>query len=143
MRCLLAWRGALVMAIGVQDPGLYIVGQIIFQRFVEDALEQKISDSPPLANQNTRLCSRKRPTTERTRILSEMPGTPGLIVQAPRTIRSMRTPAHEALYRSSTTLGSFSAFILAMMRAGFPVCAYPISRSILCMMLLCRLNGDC
>jgi hypothetical protein len=51
---------------------------------------------PPLPNQYTRLCSRKRPTIERTLMLSESPGTPGRRQQAPRTISWMRTPACEA-----------------------------------------------
>ena len=43
---------------------------------------------PPLANQKTRLCSRKRPRIERTAIVSERPGTPG---------RRLQMRAHEQL----------------------------------------------
>ncbi len=39
-----------------------------------------------------RECSRKRPTTDFTRILSEKPGIPGLRQQMPRTISSIFTP---------------------------------------------------
>ena len=46
-----------------------------------------------LANQKIRECSRKRPSTERTRMFSLSPGTPGLMVQMPRTHRSTGTPA--------------------------------------------------
>ncbi len=47
-------------------------------------------------NWKTRSCSRKRPSSETTRMPSESPGTPGRRQQMPRTIRSMRTPACEA-----------------------------------------------
>ena len=40
MRFVVAWRGSLVVAIGVQNPGLSIVGQIVLQRLVVDALCQ-------------------------------------------------------------------------------------------------------
>ena len=43
-----------------------------------------------------RLCSRKRPSTERTRIVSDSPGTPGRTAQMPRTSSSIGTPAREA-----------------------------------------------
>ena len=51
---------------------------------------------PPLANQNSRLCSRKRPRMLRTRMFSLSPGLPGRMVQMPRTHRSTGTPAAEA-----------------------------------------------
>jgi hypothetical protein len=52
--------------------------------------------SPPFSKPQIRECSRNSPTIERTRIRSEMPGMPGWIEQAPRTIRSMSTPALDA-----------------------------------------------
>ena len=48
-----------------------------------------------------RECSRKRPTTETTRIVSLTPGTPGSRQQMPRTFRSIGTPACEARYSAS------------------------------------------
>ena len=39
-----------------------------------------------------RVCSRKRPTIERTRMFSDSPGTPGRSAHTPRTIRSIFTP---------------------------------------------------
>ena len=47
-----------------------------------------------------RECSRKRPTIDRTVMLSLTPGTPGRSRQMPRTIRSISTPAWEAAYRA-------------------------------------------
>ena len=52
--------------------------------------------SPPFSNQKTRLCSRNRPRTERTVMVSDSPGTPGRSAQMPRTSRSTGTPACEA-----------------------------------------------
>jgi hypothetical protein len=43
-----------------------------------------------------RECSRKRPTIERTRIVSLIPGIPGRRLQIPRAIRSIDTPACDA-----------------------------------------------
>ncbi len=58
---------------------------------------------PP--KQNTRECSRYRPTMERTRMWSDSPGTPGRRQQRPRTTRSTETPACDARYRASITPG--------------------------------------
>src|SRR5918997_1410430 len=77
-----------------------------------------------------RLCSRNRSTMLMTRMFSESPGIPGRRQQVPRTIRSMRTPARAALYKASMTVGSTSAFILTMMRAGWPSSAFRPSRPI-------------
>src|SRR3546814_4036614 len=55
-------------------------------RSIQSALAQYSSGWPLLANHDIRVCSRKRPTTERTVMLSEMPATPGRNAQAPRTI---------------------------------------------------------
>ena len=52
--------------------------------------------SPALAKAKTRECSRNRPSTERTRMFSESPGTPGRRAQIPRTTTSTGTPAWEA-----------------------------------------------
>ena len=43
-----------------------------------------------------RECSRKRPTTETTRMFSLTPGSPARAQQIPRTLRSTRTPAWDA-----------------------------------------------
>ena len=53
------------------------------------------SREPPFSNDQIRECSRNSPTIERTRIRSETPGSPGWIEQAPRTMRSMSTPAFD------------------------------------------------
>jgi hypothetical protein len=53
-------------------------------------------------------------------MLSDTPGTPGRRQQAPRTIRSIFTPALRGLVQRADHLGSLSAFILAMMRPGLP-----------------------
>ncbi len=60
------------------------------------ALPNHTSGSPPLPKANTRECSRKRPRTERTRMFSDSPGTPGRSAQMPRTHTSTGTPACEA-----------------------------------------------
>ncbi len=65
-----------------------------------------------------------------TRMFSEMPGSPGRRQQIPRTIRSICTPAREAEQRAVIAVGSTSAFILAMIRAGSPASACRRSRSI-------------
>ena len=70
-----------------------------------------------------RLCSRKRPTIERTWMFSDSPGTPGRSEQAPRTIRSIFTPSPEAAYRARITDSSTSALTLTMMRPGLPAAA--------------------
>src|SRR6266851_1866923 len=64
-----------------------------------------------------RLCSRNLSTMLVTRMVSEMPGSPGRRQQMPRITSSMGTPAWEARYNASMTEGSTSAFILTMMRA--------------------------
>ena len=43
-----------------------------------------------------RECSRKRPTTDTTRMFSLTPGTPGFRQQMPRVLISTGTPAWEA-----------------------------------------------
>ena len=72
-----------------------------------------------------------------------MPGTPGRRAQAPRTIRSIRTPACEAAYSARMMRGSLIALILAMMRAGLPAFASLASRSIFLIRPGCRVKGDC
>ena len=52
--------------------------------------------SPAFSNQKMRLCSRNRPSTERTVTFSDSPGTPGRRAQMPRTRSSTGTPACEA-----------------------------------------------
>ena len=66
-------------------------------RGIQSALEMKISSSSPAGpNANARLCSRNRPTTLGTRMVSETFGTPGRRQQIPRIPRSIGTPALEA-----------------------------------------------
>ena len=48
-----------------------------------------------------RECSRNRPTTETTLIVSLTPGTPGRRQQIPRTLMSIGSPAWEARYSAS------------------------------------------
>src|SRR5712691_1358135 len=74
----------------------------------------------PLPKQTIRPCSRKRPMMLLTRMLSDIPGTPGRRQQIPRTTRSMLTPACEALYNRSMMAGSTSELSLAQICAGFP-----------------------
>ena len=54
------------------------------------------SGSPPLAKPQIRECSRNSPMIDRTRTLSDRPGTPGWSEHAPRTISSILTPARAA-----------------------------------------------
>ena len=54
------------------------------------------SGSPPLSNQKTRLCSRKRPRIERTSIVSDSPGTPGRSAQIARVTSWTGSPCWEA-----------------------------------------------
>ena len=54
-------------------------------------------------------------------MFSDTPGTPGRSAHAPRTMRSILTPAAEAAYSARITPSSTSAFILAMMLRRPPV----------------------
>ncbi len=76
-------------------------------------------------------------------MFSLTPGMPGRSVQAPRTIRSIDTPAWEARYSARITAGSLRAFILAMMRPGRPSRACVASRLIRRSSPRCRVKGDC
>ena len=51
---------------------------------------------PPLPKQTMRLCSRKRPTMDLTRMFSDRPFTPGRNPQMPRTTMLIFTPALDA-----------------------------------------------
>src|SRR5437762_2692024 len=64
-----------------------------------------------------RLCSRKRPMIDLTRIFSDRPAKPGRRQQMPRTTRSMLTPAREASYNRSMISGSTSALSFIQMPA--------------------------
>ena len=77
-----------------------------------------------------RECSRNCPITERTRIFALSPLIPGRSAHIPRIIRSISTPAHDASYSASIVSRSSSAFILAMIAAGFPALAFAVSRRI-------------
>jgi hypothetical protein len=74
-------------------------------------------------------------------MFSDRPGTPGRSAQAPRTIRSMRTPSFEASYSARITDSSVREFILAMMRAGLPSRAIAASWRIAFMTSFCSENG--
>ena len=78
---------------------------------------------------------------ERTRMFSENPSTPGRSAQAPRTIRSISTPACDAAYSARITASSSSAFIFAMIRAGLPSRAWRASRRIAKSRRSCIVNG--
>ncbi len=115
--------GAEVAAVGLLDAGFDGVGEVGGQDFVVDtgasggvadgeddfAALEKIAGHP-VGGSRDRFrcrrrwrsgrcgeCSRKRPTTERTRMLSESPLTPGRRMQRPRMMRSIPTPACEAV----------------------------------------------
>ncbi len=70
------------------------------------ALPNHTSGSSPLPKTKTRECSRNRPSTDRTRMFSESPGSPGLSAQIPRTHTSTGTPAMLARYSASMTASS-------------------------------------
>lgn len=115
------WRHAFIGAIVLEDPGLGVVCEAAHKPFLYypvleafvldrkagfDAMEE-VSSHPVGAAEvdlffaaiqeiKIRLCSRKRPTIERTWIFSETPVTPGRKAQTPRTMRSILTPAREA-----------------------------------------------
>jgi hypothetical protein len=83
----------------------------------------------PLPKQTILECSKNRPTMDFTRMLSDNPGMPGLRQQIPLMMRSTVTPACDARYRRSMTVGSTSEFIFAQMVAGRPASAFSISLS--------------
>ena len=56
-------------------------------------LRLRVRQPSPLPKQKMRRCSRKRPTIDLARILSDKPGLPGRRQQMPRTISSIFTPA--------------------------------------------------
>ena len=66
-------------------------------RSIQSALDRYTCGSAPLRKWKMRVCSRKRPITERTRMFSETFGTPGRSAHTPRMMRSTFTPACEAL----------------------------------------------
>ncbi len=79
----------------------------------------RLGSTWPLPNTQMRLCSRKRPTMDFTRMLSDRPGTPGRRQQMPRTtMQSICTPAREAAYRRSISRSSTRLFILSQMLRG-------------------------
>ena len=65
-------------------------------RGIRSALPMKQTLRSPASKAKRRLCSRKRPSTLRTRMCSLSPGTPGRSEQTPRTSRSIRAPASDA-----------------------------------------------
>lgn len=75
-------------------------------------------------------CSRKRPTTENTRIWSVSPGTPGRRQQMPRTLRVMGTPAWLAWASLSMSCRSVTELTLMKMPHFSPLLAFSISPSI-------------
>mmetsp|Transcript_8850 Transcript_8850/g.15205 ORF Transcript_8850/g.15205 Transcript_8850/m.15205 type:complete len:200 (+) Transcript_8850:358-957(+) len=62
-------------------------------RVIQSALPMKNLASPPFSKRMMRWCSRNRPITDTTRMLSLNPGTPGRMRQMPRTMRFTFTPA--------------------------------------------------
>ena len=74
-------------------------------------------------------------------MFSDSPLMPGRRLHAPRTIRSMRTPACEAAYSAWIVASSTSAFILATIRPGLPPAAILASLAIAPRTRLCRANG--
>ena len=62
-------------------------------RGIQSALDRNTCCFAPSPNTRMRLCSRKRSTMLRTRMFSEMPGSPGRRQQMPRITRSIGTPA--------------------------------------------------
>jgi hypothetical protein len=88
-----------------------------------------------------RECSRKRPTTERTRMLFVSPSMPGGSEQAPRTMRSMLAPAWPAATRASISVVSVSALTLTTMRAGLPARAASPTCAMCASSRLCSTKG--
>lgn len=75
-------------------------------RCIMSALPIQTSGSPPLPKAKTRECSRNRPSTDRTRMFSDRPVTPGRTAQMPRTHTSTGTPAWDARYSASMIASS-------------------------------------
>ena len=80
---------------GWSNPKFYGMGSASFglQIGIQSAEVRKTSARSLAPKAKRRACSRKRSTTDVTRMFSEMPGRPGRRQQMPRTMRSMRTPA--------------------------------------------------
>ena len=97
---------------------------------MRSALPSHHSGSPSLSNDITRECSRKRPTIERTRMVSDRPGTPGRSEQMPRISSSTGTPAADASYSASMIRSSTSELSLNRMPDGLPSAACRASRRI-------------
>ncbi len=57
---------------------------------------EEVRDPVAASKWKTRLCSRNRPRTDRTLIVSVSSGTPGRSEQMPRAMTSMRAPSCEA-----------------------------------------------
>src|SRR5580704_5022619 len=77
-----------------------------------------------------RPCSKNRPTMLETVIRSERPGIPGLSVQSPRTRRSIRAPAWDAVYNAPMISGSSRPLSFARIRPCSPRAASrPMSAS--------------
>ena len=74
-------------------------------------------------------------------MFSESPLTPGRSEHAPRTIRSIRTPAPEASYSALMVASSTSALTLAITRAGLPARARRASFAIAARLRWCSVNG--
>ena len=102
-----------VHEIGAADPD-------IAGRVPRPGAERVNPRSPPFVKAKTRECSRNRPTMLRTRIVSDMPGTPGRTAQIPRTNKSMGTPACDARYSESMVGSSMIALHFIWMREGSP-----------------------
>ena len=66
---------------------------------------------------------------------------PGLSVQIPRTIKSIRTPLAEASYNLAMTFLSSKEFIFAIIYASSPRLAHSISSSIRSIIRSLKFNG--
>ena len=98
-------------------------------RGIRSALPIQVVVRSLVWNDRIRLCSRKRPSTLRTVILSLRPGTPGRSMQIPRVMISTLTPAVEAAYSASITSGSTRELILIRIRPPSPARAARTTRS--------------
>ena len=136
------WSCTVALVIGVISSTRRSKLRVIQSAEEMNSLALSWGSSRPLAKQMMRLCSRKRPTIDLTRIFSDSPGTPGRRQQMPRTTSSMRTPRWLARYRASMMAGSTSEFSLTQMAAGLPWAAADISLPIRSIRVVFMFSGD-
>ena len=87
---------------------------------MRSALPIQILGLPPLVKPYTRECSRKRPSTLRTRTRPPVTARPVRTAQMPRTHKSTGTPAAAARYRASMVASSTIELTLKWIPAGRP-----------------------